>query len=532
MKIISTSKTFNLILAIWFIVGIASIPICQSSWEKDLSELITEDNEVKSGKLLDKIVAAGADWKEISAELGNITFPMVSETGNFKEYMIACEDDIDRPYIVYTPPKYNSSVSTPLLVYLHGGVSRKEIVEERMDYAKENHFIQLAEKRNWLVVFPFGQLKATWWDDVGIKNVLKTIRTVKRNYNVDDDRVWMTGFSDGASASFLFSMTYPSDFGAFIPLNGHMGVGSLDGELPLYASNMRNSPIYAINTDIDPLYPGDRMRPMIDMARSTGSDIIYREYHGIGHDFDYWQDERDRIGRFLDRHPRDPLPHSLTWKTAQSQFGAECHWFRIDKITPTDAANWHEDANLSLVNHRISIGFFPDQEFKDNGVKIKNLVDGESLAKQIGLEPNDIIIKCNDSKIKSLDDLDTFKSTLNRGDQIIVIVNRKDEKITIKGNIPEAASYFLFPRKQPSAAAKVDFRSNTVSISGSRLGGFTVFIHPDMFQLDQKVIINLNGKTVFNNIVHSNIRFMINNFLENRDKQRLYINKIEIRTSL
>jgi len=54
----------------------------------------------------------------------------------------------------------------------------------------------------------------------------------------------------------------------------------LDGKLPLFPSNMANSPVYAINTDNDPLYPATRMRTVILFywleARAQEFSVILR----------------------------------------------------------------------------------------------------------------------------------------------------------------------------------------------------------------------------------------------------------------
>ncbi len=82
--------------------------------------------------------------------------------------------------------------------------------------------------------------------------------------------MWLGGFSDGASAAFLYGMVAPNDYAAFVALNGHMGVGSLDGNLPTYAPNLANTPVYAVTTFDDPLYPARVMRRTIEMAREAG----------------------------------------------------------------------------------------------------------------------------------------------------------------------------------------------------------------------------------------------------------------------
>ena len=134
-------------------------------------------------------------------------------------------------------------------------------------------------------MFPMGQAGATWWNEVGMTNISALVRRVKSGFNIDDDQVYLGGFSDGGSAGFLFAMTLPTDFAAFMALNGHMGVGSEDGGLPTYATNLFNSPIFATTTDRDQLYPTSMMERSIAMAEKAGAKIHYKRMKGE-HSFD------------------------------------------------------------------------------------------------------------------------------------------------------------------------------------------------------------------------------------------------------
>lgn len=506
-----------------------TIPISASAgWQDDLSALLTAEKPGESARLIKRVFTADPDMAEVTAFLRKIEFSAPAVCGDFMERTRTCSDGVERPYLTYVPGNYDPAARTPLLVYLHGGVSREKILEERLEYARENPFIPVAAENGWLVVFPFGQEGATWWDEVGMDNVLDIVRRTKRDFNVDDDRTWMTGFSDGASASYLFSMLQPDYFAAFAPLNGHMGVGALDGKLPLYAENLGVSPLYVVNTDIDGLYPAERMKLMVDMARRAGGDIFYREYHGIGHDLAYADSELPRIARFFTRHPRDPFPAAFEWRAASSDFG-RFRWFGIDRISTKNAEDWHTDANVSLVDARVTFGFFNDHEFKGDGVKVTSLVENEgTLASKMGLQAGDLIVRCGAMEIKDIDDLNDYKQSIERGDRVEVAILRENVEIVLTGRLPDPANYYLFPRDRPSSAVKVSFRANTVFIESSRLERFTLFVHPDMFHLDREIKIVLDGREVYNRLVAPDIEFLLTNFLENRDRSQLYVAAVTI----
>jgi hypothetical protein len=267
------------------------------------------------------------------------------------------------------------------------------------------------------------------------------------------------------------------------------------------------------------------MRPAIEMAREAGGDIFYRELPGT-HSFDFADTELPRIAEFLWRHPRDPFPHHIVWEAAEPEFG-RCRWFSIDRVAVADAADWHIDYNATLVDEMIAIGFMPDDSFEGPGVMVGSVVEGYA-ADSLGLKEGDIIVKAGELEIADIEDVSEFKSRLKRGDPVTLVVDRDGQAVTLAGNMPPPASYFVFKRERPAAKAIVDFAANHVDIKGSRLGAFSIFVHPGMFRLDEEVVITVNGEEVYRELVEPDLAFMLQNYLDNRDRQTLYVAKISV----
>ncbi len=512
------------IIVILILLALSSTAI--AGWQEDIDKLLAETDSVAQNKLITKIVKAKPDWRDVVIYLENKTFPPVEQTGLILR-TTTCIDDVERPWVIYVPPDYEPSSSTPLFVYLHGGVSRSDIYDEPLRYAQESLFYKMAEKHGWFIIYPMGQAGATWWDEIGMANIANLVRTVKSEFNIDDDRVWLGGFSDGASAAFLHAMVAPSDYGAFIALNGHMGVGSEDGDLPTFAPNFYNTPVYATTTDRDQLYASNIMRATIDMARKAGGEIFYRELEGQ-HNIDDIDSEIPLISRFLDRHPRNPFPNKIIWETAEKKYG-QCRWFAIDKVTIDQPEIWHTDHNVALIDDHITVGFMPADYEDSIGVKVDRLADGNYLAHRIGLQAGDIIIQADGMAITALNDLSQYKAGLKRGDYVELVVKRNDKKVTLKGQIPEPENYNLFFRKKPSALVKVGFASNRIDIDASRVGAFRILIHPDMVHLDQNLVIRVNGDVIHNEKISPDLNFILNNFVKNRDRLLIYVAELRIK---
>jgi poly(3-hydroxybutyrate) depolymerase len=488
------STTAVLVVVLLAVLSFAPAGWC-AQWEEDLDVLLAAEDSSAQEDLLARITTANPAWPDVAAHIQALSFPS-TDVGTTILRETVCSDGVTRPWVVYVPSTYSLDRPDPLLVALHGGVSRAEIIEDPLLHVSESEYTALARANGMLAIFPYGQDGATWWDEVGMGNIRNLVRTMKREYNVDDDRVYMIGFSDGASAGFLHAMLVPTDYAAIVALNGHMGVGSLDGDLPTFAPNFANIPVYAVTTFDDGLYPSERMRPTVEMARKAGGDIFYREYEGE-HDFTYAEEELPRIAAFLARHPRDPFPSRITWEAAQSKFG-QCRWFKIDKIAIAEPAPWHRDHNAALVSDRIIIGFSPAEDESITGMLVGTIHE-DTFAEDVGLAEGDVLE-----------------------------VLRDGQPVLLEGNLPEVENYFIFKREQPSALAQVSFAANQIDVKGSRLGGFTVLVHPDMIRLERNLVVTYNGEVVFDEVVVPNLEYMLRNFLEERDRSLLYVVAIEI----
>jgi len=516
----------TIVLALAAVLLAAAFGIAAADWREDLRSALDRAPGVERDALVRSVVDAGPDWIEVAAVLSERRSAVPDSVGGPELIRHMCSDGVERPWVVWAPRSYDPTVPTPLLVVLHGGVSRAEIVDDPAGYAADHSLVRGAVDRGWLVALPFGQEGATWWDEVGMDNISALVRWTKRAYNVDDDRVWMGGFSDGASASFLYAMAAPNDYGAFLALNGHMGVGSLDGDLATYAPNMANTPVYAVTTFDDGLYPSRKMGPTVRMAQKAGADILYRELPG-GHDFSYDETELPLLLDFLDRHPRDPFPCEVAWQTAAARFGA-CRWLEIERVETGEAAPWHVDHNLGLVDDRVTIGFHPDYEAEIEGVLVASVIEGDYPAADIGLSSGDVIVEADGMALGTVDDLDVWKGTVARGDDFSMTVLRDGDRVELAGTLPDPSNYLLFKREVPSGMVRAGWSGNRVELETSRIGRLRILVHPAMFNLDEPVTVTADGDTVFHGVVEPDVGFMVERFLRDRDRERLYVAEIPV----
>ncbi len=450
-------------------------------------------------------------------------------TGVIITYYNHINDTLDAPYVLYIPSNYDPTRKTPLLIYLHGGVSTKDFYSIEEDFMQNNYFIPYAEEQNWLMLFPYGNIDTSWWDLSGVQNVQTQIRTLKTMYNIDDDRIFMTGFSDGGSGSFFIAMSSPDDIASFYPLNGFLSVGSLVTGNPTFIANVRNRKVNAINTDIDRLYPSQRMRLLIDLALQAGADLLYKEYWGIGHDFAYANQEIPIMVQNMQLQPRDIFQPYIYWETWTPDYG-KCDWLEILEIDSTMTKQfWQLTYQIKLPDDRVSFGFYPDDDFDYDGIMVYNLVDGETTARQMGLQQQDLIIKMDDIPVHSLDDMDSLKTFKQRGDSVSLTVKRFGEEITLFGQFPDTTYYDAINYSKPSGAVKATYLGNEFIIETSRVKKLAIYLHPDMVNFDNPVKLIINDQVVFDGNVVIDREFMVDNFMRNRDRTALWVKKLEFK---
>ncbi|MCK4523740.1 hypothetical protein KAU15_02335, partial [candidate division WOR-3 bacterium] len=368
-----------------------------------------------------------------------------------------CNDGINRPYALYVPKKYNNKNKHTLIIYLHGGVGRSEVLsdEEIKEFVNGNEFKKLADKENHIVLFPMANNQSMWWDSIGTDNIFDQILWTKTHYNINDNAVFITGFSDGASGAFYFAMCSPTIFAGIIPLNGHAGVANSDGHIQTYFQNLYNRPLHVINTDEDRLYPDKKMREMMRLAIEAGGNITYRIYIGIGHSFLYAGEEMPIIEGFINNTRRNNFSNKLIWYTDNDKTRNRIDWLEIteiekdeDKIIPNDDI---EDYNMKLADDRITFGFYPDYEYEGIGVKIDKIAGDSTFCGQTGMLANDIFIKLDTFDIKTMDDMNKYKSTKQRGDSTEIIIIRDADTLTLQGAFPPIQYFPLFTRNNATA---------------------------------------------------------------------------------
>jgi hypothetical protein len=245
------------------------------------------------------------------------------------------------------PDNYDPAKRWPLRVQLHGGVGRPAPGPgENGGRGLTNNRIPSA---GHVVLQPRAWADAEWWRPNQVDNIETLIARVKRTVNVDESHVYITGISDGGTGAYYLAMRQATRWSACMPLNGHPlvlanpAVGA-DGQM--YAGNLVNCPVQAVNGGRDQLYPASSVEPFINMMKKGGVDLTWHVYPDARHDTSWWPMERASYDEFVAKHPRPSYPARISWETERTDRYNRHSWLVINALGARSSDVALEDVNM------------------------------------------------------------------------------------------------------------------------------------------------------------------------------------------
>jgi len=229
-------------------------------------------------------------------------------------------------YALNVPDSYDPSRKYQARIQLHGGVSRET------NGVRGDGTIGALAGAEQIYIIPYGWNDAPWWGTGQLENMRTILDTVKRTYNVDENRVAVAGVSDGGTGAYYIAMRDTTPYASFLPLNGFIMVLPSVNAGDLFPNNLRNKPFFVVNGGKDPLYPIRVVEPYVNHLRTHGVEVEYHPQVNGVHNTAWWPDVVNSFEAFVFKHPRNPLPDKLTWQSSATRFDNRADWLIIDKL--------------------------------------------------------------------------------------------------------------------------------------------------------------------------------------------------------
>jgi predicted esterase len=240
------------------------------------------------------------------------------------------EDGLLHRYVLIVPDDYDPSRRYPVAFYLHGGVSRPNPGPGGGWWRNYDH----VAGHDRIAVLPLSWSESLWWQASQVENLQGILSEVKRTYNVDENRVYAFGTSDGGTGVYFLGFREATPWAAFLPFIGDPGVllnpqVGADGQMHL--ANLTNKPFFIVNGETDPLYPVRVIVPFLSAFQRAGVDFVFAAKPG-GHNTRWWPEEEENIERFIEAHRRTPHPERILWATERTDRYNRAHWLVIDQV--------------------------------------------------------------------------------------------------------------------------------------------------------------------------------------------------------
>mgnify|MGYP006126415013 CR=1 FL=1 len=164
-------------------------------------------------------------------------------------------DGLERSYRKYVPSSYSESNPVPLVLNLHGYSSN---ADEQMIYSD---FYNIAETEGFILIHPEGTIDDSgfqFWnsgnisevDDVGFLSAL--IDQIALEYNINLNRVYSMGMSNGGFMSYQLSCELSDKIAAIASVTGSMSTNQItscnpDNPVPVMQMHGTSDPIVLYN---------------------------------------------------------------------------------------------------------------------------------------------------------------------------------------------------------------------------------------------------------------------------------------------
>ncbi|MEO0095237.1 MAG: prolyl oligopeptidase family serine peptidase [candidate division WOR-3 bacterium] len=257
-------------------------------------------------------------------------------------------------YYAILPPKNFKPESTyALIMSCHG--ANVEAINQVKSYSQ----------KDWAyIVAPTNRRRYGFdWQDWGRLDFLEVFEDVKRNFKIDEDRVYLTGHSMGGHGVWHIGLSHPDLFAAIAPSAGwtsfqlyfpwflqrseifaepeqikYRDMVLREDVAPVFLENALNLPIYILHGGADDNVPPIHGRMMAQYLRELNYDFVYNEVEGKGHWWDIDStpgvdcvDLKEMI-EFLKDKKRNPYPERIIFKTSNIGHSNKAYWIRIGEL--------------------------------------------------------------------------------------------------------------------------------------------------------------------------------------------------------
>lgn len=188
-----------------------------------------------------------------------------------------------KKYALYVPESYKPEKKWPIILGLHysTGSGADYIINWQLT----------AQKYGYILLCPDSNDNIHWGKS-SEQRVMALLKRIMNKYNVDKNKVYITGFSAGAHYSYYLGLKYTNIFKAIVPIGGDLFKFYDRGDIALSKVTNKHIPIYIIHGTADETVSVNKARQSRDLLLRYGYEVKYEEIQGHGHTHPHQVNER------------------------------------------------------------------------------------------------------------------------------------------------------------------------------------------------------------------------------------------------
>ena len=179
-------------------------------------------------------------------------------------------------FSLYIPEYYTADRAWPLVVALHGGSGHgRQFLWTWLRDARSHGAIVVAPTAS-------GDTWALTGDDIDTENLSRIVDTVRSRWNVDPNRLLLTGISDGGTFCYVTGLQDGSPFTHLAPIAAtfHPMIAEIADP-----ARLRQLPIYLVHGALDWMFPVEIARQARKALTVAGAHVTYREIEDLSHTY-------------------------------------------------------------------------------------------------------------------------------------------------------------------------------------------------------------------------------------------------------
>jgi phospholipase/carboxylesterase len=184
------------------------------------------------------------------------------------------------PIRTFAPIGYEPRYAYPLIVFLHGEGGNEEQILRLAPRVSRRNFVSIG-LRGPVCLGPNrqGSLGFSWGDASHLPLIedylLNAIQQTRRHYHIHSERIFLAGFSEGATLAYRMGLMFPDKINGVIALNGHMP--RVDRPL-LRLPAVRSLKVFIGHGIANSVVPASMVRADEQLLYAAGMDVEVHRY--------------------------------------------------------------------------------------------------------------------------------------------------------------------------------------------------------------------------------------------------------------